>query len=107
MVARLLGERLSVALGQPMMLDNRADAKGIIGTDAVAKAAPDGYTLLMTTGGAQTVSPSLYPLPYNSIGDLAPISMVATLGTMIVVHHRCRPRRCRSSSHWPRRNLAR
>ncbi|UUX97350.1 tripartite tricarboxylate transporter substrate binding protein [Aquabacterium sp. J223] len=85
-VARLVAERLSVALGQPVALDNRAGANGIIGTDAVAKSAPDGYTLLMTTGGAQTVSPSLYPLPYDSIKDLAPISMVATLGTMIVVH---------------------
>ena len=85
-VARLVSERLSVALGQPVVLDNRAGANGIIGTDAMAKAAPDGYTLLMTTSGAQTVSPSLYPLPYDSIKDLAPISMVATLGTMIVVH---------------------
>ncbi|MES2248081.1 MAG: tripartite tricarboxylate transporter substrate binding protein [Pseudomonadota bacterium] len=85
-VARLVSERLSVALGQPVVLDNRAGANGIIGTDAVAKAAPDGYTLLMTTGGAQTVSPSLYPMPYDSIRDLTPISMVATLGTMIVVH---------------------
>lgn len=85
-VARLVSERLAAALGQPVVIDNRAGANGIIGTDAVAKATPDGYTLLMTTGGAQTVSPSLYPLPYDSIKDLAPISMVATLGTMIVVH---------------------
>lgn len=81
-----MSERLTVALAQPVVLDNRAGANGIIGTDAVAKAAPDGYTLLMTTGGAQTVSPSLYALPYDSIRDLAPISMVATLGTMLVVH---------------------
>ncbi|HEV7913851.1 MAG TPA: tripartite tricarboxylate transporter substrate binding protein [Albitalea sp.] len=85
-VARLFSERLATALGQPVVLDNRAGANGMIGTDAVAKAAPDGYTLLMTTGGAQTVSPSLYKMPYDSIKDLAAISQVATLDAMLVVH---------------------
>jgi len=86
-VARALGNRLSEALGQPMVIDNRGGASGIIGSDMVAKAAPDGYTLLLTIGPPH----GAYPLftkgvPFDTIKDFTPITMVGTSSQVIVVH---------------------
>ena len=65
-VARLTGQRLADALGQPFVVDNRAGAAGIIGTDAVVRAAPDGHTLLMGSASAISSAPSVYAkLPYD------------------------------------------
>ena len=86
-VARLLAAKLTVALKQTVQVENKAGAGGVIGADAVAKAAPDGYTLLLGASGPIIASQSLPPKPnYDSIRDFAPISMVATVPTMLVVN---------------------
>jgi tripartite-type tricarboxylate transporter receptor subunit TctC len=85
-LARIVAQKLGPSLGQGVVPDNRPGANGILGTDVVAKSAPDGYTLLMTVGSAQTLAPNLYKLPYDAQKDLVAISNFATLKTMIVVH---------------------
>ena len=75
-VARAVGARLAETMGQPFVVDNRPGAGGNIGADAVAKAKPDGYTLLVTLDTALTVNPSLYgKLPFDPARDFAPISL--------------------------------
>jgi tripartite-type tricarboxylate transporter receptor subunit TctC len=84
-LGRLIGHVLSEQLGQPVVIDNRAGAGGNIGTEFVAHAAPDGYTLLYTTN-ALTIGASLYPkLPYK-LEELQPVSLVATFPVAIVVN---------------------
>lgn len=79
-IARLVGQELVEILGQPVVIENRPGAGGIIGSDAVAKAAPDGHTLLMVTAYAVVVNPFLYDkLPYNPDTDLAPVSLLGTV----------------------------
>ncbi|MDP1691928.1 MAG: tripartite tricarboxylate transporter substrate binding protein [Burkholderiaceae bacterium] len=85
-LARLLAAKLGESLKQTVNVDSRPGANGIIGTDIVAKAAPDGYTLLMTVASTQTLVPSLYKLPYDPLKDLVPISLVANLGGVFVVN---------------------
>lgn len=76
--ARIVGERLAENLGQPVIIENRVGAGGTIGTGAVAKAQPDGYTLLFGVLGPMGLAPSLYSkLPYDPIGDFTPIAQVA------------------------------
>ena len=85
-LARTLGERLQAALGQPVIVDNRPGAGATLGADLVAKAKPDGYTLLM---GAvhHTIAPSVYKkLPYDLQRDLVPITMVAMVPNVLVVN---------------------
>lgn len=84
-VARLIGKRLSDALGQPIVVDNRPGANGSIGTAAVAKAAPDGYTLLLTDRGAFGVNPSLYKkLPYNPLSDFSYVGIAVRAPYVLV-----------------------
>jgi tripartite-type tricarboxylate transporter receptor subunit TctC len=84
-IGRLLTEKLSERLGQSVVLDNRAGANGIIGTDIVAKSNPDGYTMLLTTG-SHAINASLYRnLPYNSIQDFAPITQLARSHGLVLV----------------------
>ena len=86
-VARVLGERLASRLGQPVVVDNKGGAAGSIGTDAVAKAAGDGYTLLVTTSSTVVLNPSLYrKLPYNVERDLAPVAVIGWLPTLLVAN---------------------
>ena len=68
--ARKIGQHLSEKWGQPVVVENRAGAGGVVGTDVVAKSAPDGYTLLVTYAGSQAINPSLYPkIPFDSVKD--------------------------------------
>src|SRR5258708_5755678 len=78
-VARVLAERLQASLGQPVIVENRAGADAMIGTEFVAKAAPDGYTLLFSLSGPLTVAPTLYAgrVRYDIQRDFAPISQLA------------------------------
>src|SRR5215469_10918819 len=76
-VGRVLGEKLGASLGRPIVVDNRGGAGGVLGTEIVAKAAPDGYTLLLVPT-SHVINPSIYAkLPYDTIMDFAPITMVA------------------------------
>ena len=85
-VGRTLSERLQKAFGQPFVVDNRTGAAGNIGTDAVAKASPDGYTLLVAINGPVAVNKHLYKnLPYDPEKDLQPISLLASAPQMLVV----------------------
>jgi tripartite-type tricarboxylate transporter receptor subunit TctC len=86
-VARLIADKLSVSLKQPFVIENRPGAGGNIGTEVIAKAAPDGYTLGIVLGTTLTVNPSLYKkLPFDPDKDVTPISIVTTSGSMLVVH---------------------
>jgi tripartite-type tricarboxylate transporter receptor subunit TctC len=85
--ARLLADRLAAALKQPFVVENRAGASGNLGTEAAAKAAPDGYTLLFVLETPLTVSPSLYPkLTFDPARDFTPIATAARFSLTLVVH---------------------
>ena len=84
--ARAVGQQLTAAWGQSVVIDNRAGAGGTIGPDLVAKAPPDGYTLLIVSASF-AVNPSVYPkLPYDSVKDFAPIVQATTQPQVLVVH---------------------
>jgi tripartite-type tricarboxylate transporter receptor subunit TctC len=86
-LARLMAQHMSQTLGQQVVVDNRAGAGGTIGTRAVAKAAPDGYTILIGHSGVLGVGPSLYPnAGYDPRKDFAPIGLIASLQYAIVVN---------------------
>src|SRR5215212_3077496 len=84
-LARVIGQRLTEAWGQQVVVDQRPGAGGIIAADTVAKSVPDGYTLLLTTG-AYTINATLYPkLPYKLERDLAPVDLLATISFLVIV----------------------
>jgi tripartite-type tricarboxylate transporter receptor subunit TctC len=85
-VGRVLGEKLGASLGQPIVIDNRGGAGGVLGTELVAKAAPDGYTLLLVPT-SHVINPSIYvKLPYDTAKDFAPITMVASAAILMAVN---------------------
>jgi len=87
LVARTLAPKLTELLGQPVIVDNRAGAAGAIGAEIVARAAPDGHTVLFGTSGALGVLPLLSSkLPFDTVRDFAPISMLAVIPQLLVVH---------------------
>ncbi|MBE2263911.1 MAG: tripartite tricarboxylate transporter substrate binding protein [Burkholderiaceae bacterium] len=84
-LARLIGQPLSEALGQPVVVENRAGAGGNIGGEAVAKAPPDGYTLLMSSGGMVSVNPHIYArMPFDPVKDLVPVASAARVLVYLV-----------------------
>jgi len=86
-VGRLLAQKLGQALGQQVIVDNRAGAGGRIGTDLVAKSPPDGYTLLLATSSVMGTGPALYKkLPFDMPKDFAPVSLVAYTAYVLVTH---------------------
>ncbi len=85
-VGRLLAEKLKDLLGQPVIIENKAGANGAIGANEVAKSAPDGYTLFLTTSGAVTITPNLRAdTPYDTLRDFAPISKVVNVNEVLAV----------------------
>jgi tripartite-type tricarboxylate transporter receptor subunit TctC len=85
-LARLYGARLSERLGQPFVVENRPGAQAIIGTEAVARAQADGYTLLVGASGPMVFNPATYQrLPYDTLRDLAPVSLLAAFPLALVV----------------------
>jgi tripartite-type tricarboxylate transporter receptor subunit TctC len=86
-MARIVAERLTATLGQQIIIDNRGGAAGVIGTRAGAKAAPDGYTLVMSTSGTTSINPSLYVTPgYDPLKDFVPIGLVASSPIVVMSH---------------------
>ena len=86
-LARVVAEKMSKPLGQQVVVENRAGAGGTIGTRAVAKAVPDGYTILLSYTGTLAINPSLYPnAGYDPRKDFAPIGLIAYLPSVLVVH---------------------
>jgi len=84
-IARAVAQRMSEIAGQPITIDNRGGAGGVLGTDAVAKAEPDGYTIAITSAGALAISVSLAEkVPYDSTKDLAAVTLVATVPELLV-----------------------
>ncbi len=87
LLARALAQRLTVPWGQSVVVDNRPGAATNIGTEAVARAAPDGHTLLFGIDTGLTVNPHLYArMPYDTFRDFAPITLISTFGVMLVAH---------------------
>ena len=86
-VARLVGERLAGELGQAVVIDNKPGAGGVVGAEAAARAAPDGYTLFLGGVGSHAINPNLHAhLPYDPIKDFAPITLIASAPLILVVH---------------------
>jgi tripartite-type tricarboxylate transporter receptor subunit TctC len=86
-MARLVTPRMSEALGQQLLVENRPGAGGISGTEAVAKAAPDGYTLLIADVGQLAINPHIFSrLPYDALKDLAPVSLLGSSTLFLVLH---------------------
>ena len=84
-VARVVGRRLTDTLGQPVLIENRGGAAGVLGADIVAKSPPDGYTFGLMTSSL-LMSPALQKMPYDTAKDFAPIILFATVSNILVVH---------------------
>lgn len=86
-MARAIGQRLSESFGQSIVIDDKPGAGGIIGSETAAKAAADGYTLIMSNAGSHAVNVSLYAkLPYDPVRDFAPVTLVAMAPNILIVH---------------------
>lgn len=85
-IARILAEKLGQALKQPVVVDNKPGANGLIGADIVARAAPDGYTLLLPAGSVLALSPLLYKANFDPEKSFAPISMVASFALLLIAN---------------------
>ena len=87
-LGRLLAQKLSDTLGQPVVVDNRAGAGGVLGAEMAAKSPPDGYTLLLTTTAIYAILPNLRKnLPYDPVKDFVPITRIATASNVLVVNN--------------------
>jgi|SRR5438874_4016201 len=87
LIARGLGAKLAESMGQPVVVENRAGASGAIGSEAVARSAPDGYTVLLGATTTHGVNPALNPkLPYDPVKDFTPVSLVATIPHALVIN---------------------
>src|SRR6266571_2782768 len=86
-VARAIAQHLGARLGQPVIVDNRAGAGGVVGAELAAKSPADGYTLFLGGVGSHAVNPNLHArLPYDPVGDFAPITLIASAPSVLVVH---------------------
>ena len=86
-IGRIVADKLAAALGQPVVIDNRGGAAGVIGTRVAARATPDGYTLVMATSGSIAINPNLYVNPgYQTLKDLEPIGLISTTPIVLMAH---------------------
>lgn len=86
-IGRPIGQKLTESFGQPIVMDNRGGANGVIGCEAAARATPDGYTLLLGSAGPVTINPALNPkLPYDPARDFVPIALLADVPFSLIVH---------------------
>ena len=84
-IARVVGQRMSEIFKQPVIIDNRGGQAGVLGTDAVAKSSPDGYTIGIVSASALVISPTTEKVPYDVARDFAPVTLVTTVPEMLVV----------------------
>jgi tripartite-type tricarboxylate transporter receptor subunit TctC len=94
-IARVVGQRMSELTKQPVLIDNRGGQAGVLGTDAVAKANPDGYTIGIVSASALVISPTMEKVPYDVGRDFAPVTLAVTVPEMLVV-----------ASNFPANNMA-
>lgn len=85
LVARVVGQKMADSWGKQVVIDNRPGANGMIGSDIVAKANPDGYSIVLGTIGPMAINASLYKMPYDILKDLAPITYTANIANVLVV----------------------
>ena len=85
-LGRVVGQKLSERLGQAVVIENRAGGNGTIGAELVAKAPPDGYTIMLTTSGVVTVNPTLTKVQFDTLRDFIPVIMTSTLSSVLVVN---------------------
>ena len=86
LVARVVGQKMAEAWIQQVVVDNRPGANGMIGADLVAKANPDGYSLLLSSIGPMAINASLYKMPYDIVADFAPVTYTGNVTNLLVVH---------------------
>jgi Tripartite tricarboxylate transporter family receptor/Isochorismatase family len=84
-IARVVGQRMSEITRQPVIIDNRGGQAGVLGTDAVAKSTPDGYTIGIVSASALVINPTMEKVPYDVAKDFAPVTLVTTVPEMLVV----------------------
>jgi tripartite-type tricarboxylate transporter receptor subunit TctC len=84
-IARVVGQRMSELTKQPVVIDNRGGQAGVLGTDAVAKASPDGYTIGIVSASSLVINPTMEKVPYDVASDFAPVTLVVTVPEMLVV----------------------
>ena len=84
-IARMVGQRMSEITRQPVIIDNRGGQAGVLGTDAVAKSTPDGYTIGIVSASALVINPTMEKVPYDVARDFAPVTLVTTVPEMLVV----------------------
>jgi tripartite-type tricarboxylate transporter receptor subunit TctC len=84
-IARVVGQKMSELIKQPVLIDNRGGQAGVLGTDAIAKSAPDGYTIGIVSASALAISPAMEKVAYNPQTDLVPVTLVVTVPEMLVV----------------------
>jgi len=103
--ARAIGQKLSERWGQSVVIENRPGAGGVVGTDLVAKSAPDGYTLLVTYEGSQAINQSLYEkLPFDSLRDFYPIATIAATPFLLIVGPRAQAKTLKEFISFARAN---
>src|SRR6202046_1882630 len=84
-IARVIGQRMSEIAKQPVIIDNRGGQGGVLGTDALSKSKPDGYTIALSSAGALAISPTMERVSYDPLKDLQTITLVAKVPEMLVV----------------------